>query len=71
MNLLIQNHNHFTTARDNLFRGTGERNQGYALLMMAKIALYKALIFSLLASHNGISSYAYEQGVHNFETTYY
>ena len=43
-----------------IFCGTGERNRGYALLMMAnkpETALYRAPIFSLLvASRDGISS---------------
>ena len=43
-----------------IFCGTGERNQGYALLMKAnkpETVLYRASTFSLLlASHGGISS---------------
>ena len=41
-----------------IFRSAGERNSGYALLMMAnkpETALYRAPTFSLLASHGGIS----------------
>ena len=42
-----------------IFRGTGERNRGCALLMTAnkpETALYRALTFSLLlVSHGGIS----------------
>ena len=60
MNLLVQNHNHFTTAKVIIiFHGTGERNRGYALLMMAnksETALYRAPTFSLLlVSHGGIT----------------
>ena len=54
-----QNHNHYNTARA-IFRGAGERNRGYALLMTAnkpETALYRAPTFSLLlASHGGINS---------------
>ena len=42
-----------------IFRGTGERNRWYALLMTAnkpETALYRAPTLSLLASHGGISS---------------
>ena len=46
-----------------VFHGAGERNRGYALPMTAnkpETALYRAPTFSLLlASHGGISSYAY------------
>ena len=36
MNLLVQNHNHCTTDKAIIiFRGAGERNRGYALLMKA------------------------------------
>ena len=46
--------------QDYIFRGAGERNRGYALLMTAnkpEKALYRAPTFSLLlASHGGISS---------------
>ena len=33
MNLLVQNHNHYTTDKAIIFSGAGERNRGYALLM--------------------------------------
>ena len=60
MNLLVQNHNHYITARAIIvFSRTGERSRGYALLMTAnkpETALYRAPTFSLLASHGGISS---------------
>ena len=59
---LSQNHNHYK-ATVYMFRGAGERNQRYALLMMAikpETALYRAPTFSLLlASHGGISSLIY------------
>ena len=46
-----------------IFRGAGERNRGYALLMTAKkpeAALYRAPTFSLLlASHGGINALKY------------
>ena len=45
-----------------IFRGEGERDRGYALLMTAnkpETALYRAPTFSLLlASHGGIGSCA-------------
>ena len=44
-----------------IFRGAGERNRGYALLMTAnkpETALYRAPTFSLLlASHGGINAW--------------
>ena len=60
MNLSLLSHNHHTTAKAIIiFRGTGERNRGYALLMTAnkpETALYRAPTFSLLlVSHGGIS----------------
>ena len=33
MNILVQNHNQYTTAKAIIFRGKGERNREYALLM--------------------------------------
>ena len=41
-----------------IFRGTGERNRGYGLLLTAnkpETALHRAPTFPLLASHGGIS----------------
>ena len=52
MNLLAQNHNHYTT-----FLSAGERNRGYALLMTAnkpETALYRAHTFSLLLASHGV-----------------
>ena len=47
-----------TTLQGYIFCGTGERNRGYALLMMAnkpETALYRTPTFSLLlASHGGL-----------------
>ena len=65
MNLLVQNHNHCTTADGyihtlHVFHSTGERNRGYALLIKVntlETALYRAPTSSLLlVSHGGISS---------------
>ena len=56
---MVQNPNHFTTARAITIHGTGERNRGYALLMTVnkpETVLYGAPTFSLLASHGGINS---------------
>ena len=51
-------HHHCTLPAWAIFRGTGERNRGYALLVMAnkpETALYRALTFSrLLTLHDGL-----------------
>ena len=54
-NLLVQNHNHYTTAKT-IYSVAQERNRGYALLMKAETTLYRAPTFSLLVSHGGNSS---------------
>ena len=54
MNLLVQNHNHYTTVKAIIFSGAGERNRGYALLMKAnkpETVLYRAPTSSLLLTH--------------------
>ena len=69
--ILVQNHNRYTTARDIIFRGAGETNGGYALLMMAKppkAALYRAHTFFFSLHHMlACSSFLSSFFTHKFE----
>ena len=64
MNLLVQNHNHYSTAKAIYYVEQEREIEGiYALLMIAnklETALYSAPTFPL-ASHTGISSCVHRQ----------